>query len=58
MSTVLVYSSPGRAVLFNAGRLKDEDCTAVIPESTTVTMYPRDKQQFGPSEHKNGGNVI
>ena len=58
MSTVLKYSSPGRAVLLNAGRVNDDDCTAVCPEFTTVTMYPRFKQQFGPSEHKNGGNVI
>ena len=58
MSTVLVYSSPGRAVVFNTGSVNDDDYKAISPEFDSVILYPIVKQQFGPREHKNEGNVI
>ena len=58
MSTVLVYSSPEIAVVFKTGGVNDDDYKAISPEFDSVIVYPRVKQQLGPREHKNEGNVI
>jgi hypothetical protein len=54
-----VYSSPGSAVLFKAGELKEADGKAFCPESTiSVIVYVIVWQQLGPSEHEKGGKTI
>ena len=44
--------------MFNTGSVNYDDYKAISPEFDSVIVYPIVKQQFGPREHKNEGNVI